>query len=151
LQERRDSRGRFLALALVVTLGAVSPRTRAVAAAGAVSPPGAAPTATATPATTPADAERPLSFARDVASLLDRWCVSCHGARQQNGGLRLDSYLGLMRGGDEGPAVIPGDPSGSLLVAKIERHDRPAMPPRRRLPAALVARLRAWIAVGASP
>jgi mono/diheme cytochrome c family protein len=98
-----------------------------------------------------APAEPPASFASDAAPVLSRWCVSCHGAKEQEGSLRLDSYLWLMRGGDSGPAVTPGDPTGSLLVAKIERRDRPAMPPRRRLPAALVARLRAWIAAGAPP
>jgi mono/diheme cytochrome c family protein len=83
--------------------------------------------------------------------VLDRWCISCHGATEQQGGLRLDRYLWLMRGGDDGPALIPGDPTGSLLVAKVERRDRPAMPPRRRLPAPQIGRLRAWIAAGAPP
>jgi len=91
------------------------------------------------------------SFARDVAPVLDRWCVRCHGRTEPQGGLRLDSYLLLMRGGDTAPAVTPGNPADSLLVAKIERRDRPAMPPRRSLPAPLVARLRAWIAAGAPP
>jgi mono/diheme cytochrome c family protein len=93
-----------------------------------------------------AAAARP-SFARDVAPVLARWCVRCHGARTQGGGLRLDSYPALMRGGDSGPPVIAGDAPSSLLVAKIERRDRPPMPPRRPLPAALVKRLR----VGSRP
>jgi len=91
------------------------------------------------------------SFGRDIAPVLERWCVRCHGGREQGGGLRLDSYEALMRGGDSGPPVIPGDPAGSLLVAKVERRSRPAMPPRGRLPKALVARLRAWIQAGAPP
>jgi hypothetical protein len=91
----------------------------------------------------------PVGFARDIAPILARWCVSCHGGREPHGGLWLDSYAGVMRGGDTGPVVIPGDPNGSLLVAKIERRHRPAMPPRRRLPAAAVRLIRAWIAAGA--
>ena len=47
--------------------------------------------------------------------------------------------------------VIPHDPDGSLLVTKIERRHRPAMPPRRKLPAAAVRLIRAWIAAGAPP
>jgi hypothetical protein len=47
--------------------------------------------------------------------------------------------------------VIAGDPGGSLLVGKIERRDRPAMPPRRTLPRPGVAVIRAWIAAGAAP
>jgi hypothetical protein len=94
---------------------------------------------------------RPVSFARDVAPLLDRWCVSCHGGSDADAFLRLDSLGGVMRGGDAGPVVVPGNADGSLLVAKIEHRDRPTMPPRRRLPAAAVALIRAWIAVGAPP
>jgi hypothetical protein len=91
------------------------------------------------------------TFTRDVQPMVERWCVRCHGAREQHGGLRLDGYSALMRGGDSGPAVVPGDPAVSLIVAKVERRDRPPMPPRRTLPRAAIARLRAWIAAGAKP
>jgi hypothetical protein len=100
------------------------------------------------------DGEAPtptVTFARDVMPVLGRYCEDCHGAKHQHGGLQLDGYADLMRGGDSGPAVVPGDPASSLLVAKIERRDRPAMPPKRRLPAAVIARIRAWIAAGAEP
>lgn len=93
----------------------------------------------------------PPGYARDVGPLLDRSCVPCHAGREPDGGLRLDSYAGLMRGGDTGPVVIPRDPDGSLLVAKIERRHRPAMPPRRKLPAGTIRLIRAWIAAGAPP
>ena len=91
------------------------------------------------------------TFARDVQPLVERWCVRCHGPREQHGGLRVDGYAALMRGGDSGPAVVPGDPAASLMVAKIERRDRPSMPPRRVLPRAAIARVRDWIAAGAKP
>jgi mono/diheme cytochrome c family protein len=136
LQERREPRRRFLAQALTVALMLAAPALLR-----------AAPPRTAAPA----PAALPVTFEGDVAPVLARWCVSCHGAKEQEGGLRLDSYLALLRGGDTGPAIVAGDPGGSLLVAKIERRDRPPMPPRRRLPAPLVARLRAWIAAGAPP
>jgi mono/diheme cytochrome c family protein len=99
----------------------------------------------------PAAAPEQPSYAREVAPVLDRWCVPCHGSRQQQGGLRLDGYAWLMRGGDAGPVVVAGSPAESLLVAKIERRHRPPMPPRRRLARALVVGLRAWIAAGAPP
>jgi Planctomycete cytochrome C len=91
------------------------------------------------------------SFARDVAPAFARWCTRCHGPGEQHGGLRLDSYEAVMRGGDSGPPVIAGDAAASLLVAKIERRDRPPMPPRQRLPAPVVARVRTWIDAGAPP
>ncbi len=93
--------------------------------------------------------DQPKSYARDVAPVLDHWCISCHAGAEPHGGLRLDSFVGVMRGGDTGPVVIAGDPNGSLLLAKVERRHRPAMPPRRKLPAAAVALIRAWIAAGA--
>jgi hypothetical protein len=97
------------------------------------------------------DAAQSITYARDVAPLLDRWCVSCHGADEVEGGLRLDSFEAVLRGGDTGPAVIPADPKASLLVAKIERRHRPSMPPRRKLPASTVTRIRMWISAGAPP
>jgi mono/diheme cytochrome c family protein len=99
----------------------------------------------------PNDPPEPPSFARDVMPTLGRYCESCHGMRQQHGGLRLDNYDNLMRGGDSGPAVIARDPKGSLLLAKIEHRDRPTMPPRKWLPKAAIARIRAWIVAGAEP
>jgi hypothetical protein len=91
------------------------------------------------------------SFARDVKPILARYCVRCHAGAEPHGGLRLDSYAGVMRGGDSGPAVIPGDAAASLLIAKVERRNRPAMPPRRALRPTAVSELRAWIAGGAQP
>jgi hypothetical protein len=99
----------------------------------------------------PDDPPEPPSFARDVMPTLGRYCESCHGMRQQHGGLRLDNYDNLMRGGDSGPAVLARDPKNSLLVAKIEHRDRPSMPPRKWLPKAAIARIRAWISAGAEP
>jgi hypothetical protein len=101
-------------------------------------------------ATTPPPA-RPVTFARDVAPILDHWCVACHSGKEAEAGLWLDSAAGALRGGDSGPVVVPGNPDDSLLLAKIEHRHRPAMPPRRRLPAPSVALIRAWIAGGALP
>jgi hypothetical protein len=89
------------------------------------------------------------TFTRDVAPLLATWCVSCHGPRHHHENLRLDDYAALLRGSDSGPVIEPGRAARSLLIAKIERRDRPPMPPRRRLPRAAIARLRAWIDAGA--
>jgi hypothetical protein len=97
------------------------------------------------------DAPEPPSFPRDVMTTLGRYCEPCHGARQQHGGLKLDSYDSLMRGGEHGKVIIPGDPKKSLLVAKIEHRNRPVMPPRRKLPDEAIAKIRAWVLAGAQP
>ena len=54
------------------------------------------------------------------------------------------------KGGEGGPAVVPGDPGKSLLVRSL-RHaaDAPAMPPKGKLPAAAVADVEAWVKMGA--
>jgi hypothetical protein len=82
---------------------------------------------------------------------LDRHRASCDGPREPRGGPRLDSYEGLVPGGDSGPALVAGNARARRLIAKVEHRDRPFMPPRKRLPKATIARLRAWIAAGAAP
>src|SRR4051812_471600 len=54
-------------------------------------------------------------FESKIRPLLVKRCVSCHGAKKQRGGLRLDSRMGWERGGDSGPALVPGKPEKSLL------------------------------------
>jgi hypothetical protein len=97
----------------------------------------------------PGAANRAAPGYAQVAPIFTRWCVGCHGSREQHGQLRLDGYAAILRGGDTGPAITPGDPESSLLLAKVEHRDKPVMPPRRRLPAALAVQLRVWIAAGA--
>ena len=92
----------------------------------------------------------PPSFAHDVAPIFDKWCISCHGEKEAQGGLRLDSYEAVLKGGDDGPVLVPGD-AESQLLGQIERRTRPAMPPKKRLPRDPVATVRAWIVSGAGP
>jgi hypothetical protein len=89
-------------------------------------------------------------FERKVRPVLAGTCVKCHGATKASGGLRLDSREALLTGGDNGPAIVPGDPAGSLLVQAIGHDDDVLkMPPETPLPEAAREALRAWIAAGA--
>jgi hypothetical protein len=54
-----------------------------------------------------------------VAPLFSRSCVSCHRAEKHKGELRLDSYEQLMRGSEDGPVVVPGDPKSSDLMRRL--------------------------------
>ncbi|MBX3733695.1 MAG: PSD1 domain-containing protein [Verrucomicrobiae bacterium] len=93
----------------------------------------------------------PDTFERYVRPLLVAHCVECHGAGKQEAGLRLDSRAALLHGGDRGPAIVPGDPDGSLLLAALLHQEPAPRMPRRQpaLPVADVARVRQWIAAGA--
>ena len=70
----------------------------------------------------PAAAQSPEEFFETrVRPVLAESCMDCHG-RLRRGGLRLNSREAMLRGGDSGPAIIPGDPSGSLLIRTV-RHE----------------------------
>jgi mono/diheme cytochrome c family protein len=87
-------------------------------------------------------------FERHVRPVLLARCVSCHGDRKQEGGLRVDSREALLQGGDRGPALVPGDLASSLLWQAMERKGDLAMPPTGPLPATELAAVRTWIVAG---
>ena len=75
------------------------------------------------------------AFLRDLgAPVLSEHCLKCHGPAKQWNGLRLDSRKALLRGGDSGPAIVPGQPDQSRLIRAI-RHsdDELQMPPESKL------------------
>jgi len=88
-------------------------------------------------------------FETRIRPVLVEHCLECHSAasRPLQGGLRLDSRPGLLKGGDSGPAVVPGEPATSLLI-KALRHDGYAMPPKGRLSDAIVSDFENWIRMG---
>ncbi|MDA1016573.1 MAG: DUF1553 domain-containing protein [Planctomycetota bacterium] len=89
-------------------------------------------------------------FMQTVEPLLRAKCVSCHGREKQEGGLRLDSLQAALKGGDSGPAIVPGDAAKSLLVKAI-RFDDPdlQMPPKDQLAAKEIEALTQWVDDGA--
>ena len=95
------------------------------------------------------------SYRRDILPILSANCFACHGfdAKSRQAGLRLDSFEGATARLDSGAAaIVPGDTSGSALVARVDSISDDRMPPRasghvldehqRRL-------LREWVAAGA--
>jgi Protein of unknown function (DUF1553)/Protein of unknown function (DUF1549)/Planctomycete cytochrome C len=89
-------------------------------------------------------------FEKQVRPLLIKRCYECHSAEAKalKGGLFLDSRRGWMKGGDTGPAVVPGAPEKSLLIEAI-RYESLEMPPRGKLPESEIAVLERWIKLGA--
>jgi hypothetical protein len=88
-------------------------------------------------------------FERDVRPILVERCGECHGdLARPKGGLRLTSRAELLRGGESGPAAVPGKPEESLLVEAIRYLDEPRMPPKQKLPEREVETLTRWVALG---
>jgi mono/diheme cytochrome c family protein len=99
----------------------------------------------------PAAAAEPVDYLRDVKPILAKNCYACHGADKQRSGLRLDTAAGLIRGGNAGPAVVPGKSADSRVIKAVTGAEGlKLMPPREpRLTPGQVATLRAWIDGGA--
>ena len=72
-------------------------------------------------------------FEKHVRPLLVEKCQSCHGAEKAKGGLRLDLRAALLKGGESGPAAVPGKPAASLLVKAIGYTGELKMPPKGKL------------------
>ena len=91
-------------------------------------------------------------FERQIRPLLAERCYKCHGpeSKKANGGLRLDSALGLKKGSNSGAVVVAGAPDKSLLIEVVRSNDEDVqMPPKgARLKAAQIADLEAWVKMG---
>ncbi len=88
-------------------------------------------------------------FEVSIRPLLLTHCVECHGANRQESGLRLDTRQGWEKGGDRGPAVVPGRPDESLLMQAVRHSDPDLAMPQQRLSDTEIAALDQWIRDGA--
>ena len=91
-------------------------------------------------------------FEKRVRPLLVRHCYSCHSRQsgKSEGNLLLDSQDGWQRGGDRGPAIVPGEPDDSLLLHAIRYADPNfQMPPQKALSKDDIALLERWVSIGA--
>ena len=92
-------------------------------------------------------------FESKIRPLLADKCSQCHSAAagKSKGGLTLDTKAGWEKGGDTGPALVPGDPDKSLLLKAVRYEDEDLqMPPRgEKLDPAQIAALEQWVRMGA--
>jgi mono/diheme cytochrome c family protein len=91
-----------------------------------------------------------ISFARDVAPILQANCTQCHGTL---GGWAATDFESVMTDGDSGSAVVPGDAAASVLAQKVTatQTSGSAMPPGSSLSAEDIATIVDWIEAGAAP
>ena len=92
-------------------------------------------------------------FESKIRPVLVENCYKCHslGAEKIKGGLTLDTRDGLLKGGDTGPGLIPGNPDKSLLITAVRYKDKDLqMPPSdKKLPDNVIADLEQWVRMGA--
>src|SRR5688572_16375942 len=92
-----------------------------------------------------------VDYLREVKPILARNCFSCHGAKVQMAGLRLDTGGAMLKGSMTGPVVIPGKSAESLLIKAITGAGGVVLMPFNKPPlaAAEIEVLKAWIDQGA--
>ncbi|QDV38643.1 PSD1 and planctomycete cytochrome C domain-containing protein [Tautonia plasticadhaerens] len=97
------------------------------------------------------DAEGLTLFESKIRPVLIEQCYSCHSVEEgtAKGGLQLDTRDALLRGGDGGPAVEPGDPDLSLLIEAIRYDTHVQMPPSGKLESGVIAAFEEWVRMGA--
>ncbi len=90
-------------------------------------------------------------FATRVGPILEANCFECHShAHRIKGGLALDSRSGIVRGGEGGPILVPGEPEASRIITAVQHIDKEfQMPPKAKLKAEEIATLIEWIEAGA--
>jgi len=127
------------------------PASVQAAASAAPAPSSSGPAARGGPGSV--EPSNPAFYRLHVAPLFDRSCASCHRPAKHKGGLRLDSYEQLMRGGDDGPVVVPGNPKASDILRRLRLapSDDDSMPSDGDKPLAPeeIQMIERWIAAGA--
>ncbi len=99
------------------------------------------------------NAAAPEFYTQRIKPVLQTNCYRCHGGMNRRGGLSMETRDGMLKGGHDGSAIVPGDPANSQLVKRI-RHEDPLkdpmpMPPYGKLSDAQIALIEQWIKAGA--
>lgn len=99
-----------------------------------------------------------LEYTAKIAPLWQEYCIDCHASDDADGGFNMESFDAMMKGGENGIAIIPGNAQDSLLVKFLEGRSgkegkNQFMPPGKRehLKAEEITQVRQWIDAGAKP
>ncbi len=96
------------------------------------------------------DADREAFFETQIRPLLAKHCFECHGPKKQQGGLRLDSREFVLKGNENGPAIVTGKPAESRMLEVLNYEEGDIqMPPAGKLSPEELASLEKWITDGA--
>ncbi len=100
----------------------------------------------------PADDSKIAFFEKTIRPILINRCYECHSMEsgKSKGGLLMDSRDAILKGGDNGPALVAGDPEKSRIIESVRYHNQDLqMPPKGAMPAAEVRALEEWVKMGA--
>jgi mono/diheme cytochrome c family protein len=105
----------------------------------------------------PVSDQKDVAYDKDIKPVFDKSCVSCHGPEKSKGKLRLDTLPAVLKGGEDGKVVEPGDSAKSVLVHNIAHlgdEDDYMPPPKNKagippLTPEQIGLIRAWIDQGA--
>jgi WD40 repeat protein len=75
--------------------------------------------------------DKPVDFRADILPFLKTNCIACHHAKDPEGQLVLETVKTILKGGETGPAVVPGKSAESLLLTSATQQKKPFMPPRK--------------------
>ncbi len=108
----------------------------------------------AAPAAAADDPKAVEFFEAKIRPALVEHCLKCHSADAEKagklrGGLKLDTKAAWQKGGETGPAVVPGKPAAGTLLASLKYDGELKMPPKGKLPPAVVADFEKWVRDGA--
>src|ERR1043166_8905399 len=99
-------------------------------------------------AAAPSFAAPPPTFEKDIRPILKAHCFDCHGEGEKlNGGLDLRLQRLMLKGGDDGPVIVPGKPERSRLFKLVHNGEMPKRD--KKLTREQVALIKQWIATGA--
>ncbi len=104
-----------------------------------------------TPFSWAAETAEVLDYNEHVAPIFKKYCAGCHNGTDKEGELTLESYAGLLAGGEHGAAIVAGKSDQSRLVQVLSGKAEPAMPPEdnEKPTAAEIALIARWIDAGA--
>jgi hypothetical protein len=88
-----------------------------------------------------------LTYEKHILPIMRRTCISCHGDLKRRAKLDLRTLASAKRGGENGPAITPGNPGDSPLLESVVSNKMP--PGKNKLTAAEKQLIREWIASGA--
>jgi hypothetical protein len=99
------------------------------------------------------DAQQAQSLDNEAFFILKQKCLQCHGEAVQMSGLDLRTLETILKGGEKGPAIVPGNAEASMLYRRVAGLDKPIMPmaPLPPLTRQEIAVLKSWIDRVSSP